>query len=484
MIDKYLEKVDNSVFYRSDFPDVDVIRVGDTYYAITTTMHFFPGAEILASKDLIHWKHETYVYETLDSTPSQRLEGGNVYGKGMWAASLRFHEGKFYVCFVANDTGKTYLYTSNDIKGPWARQNIEGFYHDASLLFDDDGRVYIIYGNRNVYITELNESLTAPKEGGLNKLLVSDKDNKMLGYEGASALKIDGTYYFFFIHSLSDRWRRVEACFYTDDLNGELTGGDICDQDLGYKGSGVAQGTIVDTPDGKWYAILFQDRGASGRTPVILPMHFEGKQPVIDDAMSLDIECESEKEAGFIDEFKCDTLNAEWQWNHEPTMSLVELGERAGGLKIKTGELENTLTEVKNVLTHRLIFPYTKAEVTLDASKLNEGDFAGLSAFLADFGAVAVTKEDGAFKAKLLGMDSTDDIIIENPSDVRLSAEFFFGGNEEYALFYVNGMRLGGKKPISFKLDHFCGTRAALFVYSTKKAGGYATFKDFSLTWD
>ena len=176
---------------RLDYPDPDVIRVGDTYYMVSTTMHFMPGCEILQSFDLMHWEHVTYVYETLDHTDSQQLRNGqNIYGQGMWAASLRYHEDRFYVCFVANDTHKTYLYTSEKVSGPWKKQLIEGFYHDCSLLFDEDGRNYIVYGNDEIWITELNEDLTAPKKDGLHRLLVSDHKNPELGYEGSHIQKI------------------------------------------------------------------------------------------------------------------------------------------------------------------------------------------------------------------------------------------------------------------------------------------------------
>ena len=140
---------------RLDYPDPDVIRVDDTYYMVSTTMHFMPGCEILRSYDLRNWEHVTYVYDRLDSTPGQRLEGEeNIYGKGMWAASLRCHKGTYYICFVANDTHRTYLYTADCIEGPWKKRYVEGFYHDCSLLFDDDDRVYIAYGNKDIYITD------------------------------------------------------------------------------------------------------------------------------------------------------------------------------------------------------------------------------------------------------------------------------------------------------------------------------------------
>ena len=147
---------------RLDYPDPDVIRVNEIYYMVTTTMHFMPGCEILRSYDLVHWEHVTFVYDTLDSTAGQTLTGDqNIYGKGMWAASLRFYRGTYYICFVANDTGKTYLYTSERIEGPWKKGHIEGFYHDASLLFDEEN-VYIAYGNKDIYITQLKPDLSGP----------------------------------------------------------------------------------------------------------------------------------------------------------------------------------------------------------------------------------------------------------------------------------------------------------------------------------
>ena len=101
-----------------DHPDPDVIRVDDTYYMITTTMHFFPGGEILRSYDLINWEICTYIYDTLEHTPGELLEGEqNIYGHGMWAASLRYHNGKFYAVFIAHEWDRTFLFTADRIEG-------------------------------------------------------------------------------------------------------------------------------------------------------------------------------------------------------------------------------------------------------------------------------------------------------------------------------------------------------------------------------
>ena len=155
-----------------DYPDPDVIRVDDTYYMVSTTMHFMPGCVILRSYNLADWEIYSYVYETLELTDQECLKNGkNAYGQGMWAATLRYEKGMFYLIFVANDTGKTYLFRAPDLKGAWQKNEIEGFYHDCSLLFDE-GRAFLAYGNRQIYVMELNEEMTAPKEGGLHKLLV------------------------------------------------------------------------------------------------------------------------------------------------------------------------------------------------------------------------------------------------------------------------------------------------------------------------
>lgn len=272
----------NNPIIWADYPDPDVIRVDDTYYMVSTTMHFMPGCVILRSYDLIHWETVTYVYDALDDTPDQKLEGEKqIYGKGMWAASLRYHKGQFYVCFVANDTHQTYLFTATDITGPWIRKPMEGFYHDCSLLFDDDERVYVIYGNREIYLTELKDDLSGPKPNGRHRVIVRDTKPHYLGYEGSHFYKINGKYYAFFIHFLkSGHNRRTQACFVADSLDGEFMGGEIFDDDLGYLNSGIAQGGIVDTPDGQWYAMLFQDHGAVGRVPVLIPIHWENNWPV------------------------------------------------------------------------------------------------------------------------------------------------------------------------------------------------------------
>lgn len=83
----------------ADVPDPDVIRVDDTFYMVSTTMHLMPGAPIMRSKDLVNWETVSYVFDRLTDTPKYDMKEGTVYGRGQWATSLRYHKGKFYAYF-------------------------------------------------------------------------------------------------------------------------------------------------------------------------------------------------------------------------------------------------------------------------------------------------------------------------------------------------------------------------------------------------
>ena len=510
----------------ADFPDPDVIYADGAFYMISTTMHFMPGGEILRSYDLINWEHCSYVFDRLDSTDAQRLEGGKyIYGKGMWAATLRYHEGMFYVVFVCNDTHKTYLYRSEDITGPWAKSEIEGFYHDCSLLFDE-GRVFLVYGNTDIYLTELDGDLKGPKEGGLHRLLVSDKGNPNLGYEGSHLYKIFGRYYLFMIHSRRDKWKRVEACFSADSLEGEFTGGDVFDDDRNFRGSGVAQGGIVEGPEGVWHSIMFQDSGAVGRLPILVPVSWEknseGKPyPVfgIDGKTPLEISTKdlkqgyeyapltgsddfdydpAEKSEEDKEHFGCFGFKSFWQFNHEPDLDLV--GTDAGKLWIKTGKVSENIFHGSNTLTQRMIFPTDSAEVTIDGSMMNDGDHAGLSAFQGDYLMVGLCREDGKLYAEISAYtNDTGDIwkLGEGPAKtihkiplstdtlrVRIKAVFNDETGDRDAA--IAGIYEGEKyiefpeeHNLRFRLDHFTGCRFGLYMFSKKVSGGMAFFSKY-----
>ncbi len=501
----------------TDYPDPDVIRVEDTYYMVSTTMHFMPGAVILRSYNLRDWEIASYVFDSFKESDEAKLTGTqNSYGCGMWAASLRYHRGRFYVCFGARKTGKTYIFSAGDIEGPWECICLDHYYHDASLFFDDDGRAYLIYGNTDIRILELNRDLTGAMPGGLKRLLVTDTDQVILGYEGSHFYKINGAYYLFMIHwPATGTKRRTQVCFRSGSLTGEFTGRTVLDDDMGYHNCGVAQGGIVETGDGQWFGILFQDHGAVGRVPVLVPVHWKDGMPVFGDDGRIPAKvCAPDNRPGYryeplytSDDFVYGKnaaggydLKKQWQWNHEPLPGLWTVRE-GGGLQITTDRICVNVTEAVNSLTQRLMLPRSAVEVTVDASGLKDGDLAGLCALQGCYAYLALTRDAGRYYLVLVRRDKTDRERQQGRSDhesgtvaeriawegpvASLGMEADFEDGRDCVQFRYRKPeekewnRIGEPHRLFFGLDHFTGCRCALSVYSTVRAGGYAVFRRF-----
>ena len=167
---------------------------------VSTTMFFSPGAPIMKSDDLVSWELCNYVYDTMANGDVQNLTNGrHDYAHGQWAASLRYKDGWFYVFFGSYGTGKSYIYKTRDIEnGTWDRVELNGMYHDASILFDDDGRNYLVYGGGGeIKIKEFNSEMTGFKQGGVDKTLFKTGLTGLAG-EGSHIQKI-GDYYYVFI---------------------------------------------------------------------------------------------------------------------------------------------------------------------------------------------------------------------------------------------------------------------------------------------
>lgn len=509
---KEVYKTGSANIILSDFPDPDIIRVNDTFYMVSTTMHFMPGCVILRSYNLLDWEFCSYVYDNIDLSEGQTLnDNRGVYGRGMWAASLRYHNNTFYVSFVCNDTHKTYLYTSNSITGPWKKQIIPGFYHDMSVLFDDDGKVYIASGNTDIHLTQMKPDFSGPEENGTNKIIVQDnKDDVILGYEGSHFYKINGKYYLFFIH-IPKNQPRTQACFVSDKIDGPYKGCDVLNTDFGNWNSGVAQGGIVQNTDGKWYAILFQDHGALGRIPILLPIDFSSDFPVfsmpeksdnsfIPKTVSvLDNKPEYNYEPLFSSGFTSDDdkLKNCWQWNHSPNPDFYSLKNNT--LTITTNKLVTNITQASNTLTQRTFTHHCSGSVLVDASKINNGDFTGLCALEGEYAFIGITKENEDFylvSAKhtithspyQMNFPDTEkpEIISKlklKDSKIQLQLTFDFSRPKDQVQlqYYKDGILKNFDEPIPLRytLDQFVGVRFACFIYSTQTTGGHSTFSDF-----
>ncbi len=483
----------------ADVPDMSMIRVGKNYYMSSTTMHMNPGVPIMKSEDLVNWKLVNYAYETLGDADDLNLNNGkSMYSRGSWASCIRYHKDTYYVSTFSGNTGKTYIYKTKDIEnGPWETISFAPSIHDHTIFFDNDGKIYIIWGVKKLRIAELKGDLSGLKEG-TEKVLIENANipsgaNSGLG-EGSQLFKVNGKYYLFIITWPRGGMRTV-VIHRADNIHGPWEG-KLALQDLG-----VAQGGLIDTPEGNWYAYLFRDFGAVGRIPYLVPVKWENGWPVlgIDGKVPDSIE-ELPASKGLIpgivasDEFKRKKnepdLPLVWQWNHNPDHRFWSVKERKGYLRLKTGRIDKNFLDARNTLTQRTIGPKCSGSTLIDISNMKEGDFAGLALLQKKYGLVGVKLENGK---KQIVMETVNDdvpVVIEsipiNKDKLYLKADCNFEDRTDLADFYYSldgkeWTKIGSQLKMEYTLPHFMGYRFALFNYATKEPGGFVDFDWFRI---
>ncbi|ASV29575.1 glycoside hydrolase family 43 protein [Maribacter cobaltidurans] len=483
----------------ADVPDASIVRVGDTYYMSSTTMHLSPGVPIMKSKDLVNWELVNYAYDRLGEVDDLKLENGkNAYGRGSWASCIRYHNGTFYVFTFAATTGKTYVFSTEDIEnGPWDTISFEPSYHDLTVHFDDDGKIYMIWGAGKLMIAELESDLSGVKKGTERVLIENASapagDNIMLGAEGSQLFKINGKYYLFNITWPRGGMRTV-LIHRADDINGPWQGR------LALQDKGVAQGGLIDTPEGKWFSYLFRDYGSVGRIPYIVPVKWKDGWPILGVEGKVPDSLNLSPSKGLIpnivasDEFKCKQnehkLPLVWQWNHNPVDSLWSLSDRKGFLRLTTGRTDETLVDTRNTLTQRTIGPVCTGITSIDVSNMKEGDNAGMVLLQKNYGWVGVTQENGKNKiVMVLGNDEGEKTVEElplNQKTIYIKANCDFTNKKDVAWFYYsldnkNWKRIGSELKMSYTLPHFMGYRFGLFNYATSETGGFVDFDYFRI---
>lgn len=484
----------------ADVPDPSIIRVGNNYYMSSTTMHMNPGVPIMKSTNLINWEIVNYVYPTLGSGNAENLNGGqNEYGKGSWASSLRYKNGTYYLLFMSYTSNNTFVFQTTNIEsGTWTRYALGAAYHDGSLLFDDDGRVYLVYGAGDIRVVELNADARSVKSGGLNKVLIANAGSIAgsggLAAEGAHIHKVNGRYYIFLI-SWPTGSVRTQLVYRSDSIGGTYTGRVL----LRNSGTGVAQGGIVDTPSGQWYSLLFRDSGAVGRIPYLISTTWSTDGwPVLDSVTNTGIAATVGSKIVACDGFDSGTAPGKmWQWNHNPESANWSYNSaRAGFFRLTNGSVRANIHAAKNTLSQRTFGPESSAIVAMETGGMKDGDYAGLSAFQYYYGYVGV-KMVGTSKSIVMVRGSTNSTSqTSSPVEVasvplsqsrvyfKVYTDFRNQTDKAYFYYSLDGntwTTIGSTLQMAYTLPHFMGYRFALFNYGTKSTGGYADFDYFKL---
>jgi beta-xylosidase len=356
----------------------------------------------------------------------------------------------------------------------------------------------MVHGGGRIKLTELKPDLSGIKRGGVNKVIVHNvnalfgADQGGLKGEGSQLIKINGRYYLFNIASPGSRWARTVIVHRADKIDGPYEGRIALDD------RGIAQGGLIDTPEGKWYAYLFKDNDSVGRIPYLVPVTWKDGWPVLGEngkaPMTLDIPAGGQGVSGVSgivasDEFDRRSgdpaLPLAWQWNHNPDNKFWSVTQRPGFLRLTTGRVDADLLSARNTLTQRTFGPRSSATTSIDVSGMKDGDYAGIAAFQRRYGFMGVKMSGGTISLVMVSADSDKpEEIASVPlsgKTVHLKVECEFSPAPEVARFSfsLDGSSwtpIGRPSRLTYTFPHFMGYRFALFYYSTKTAGGRVDF--------
>jgi xylan 1,4-beta-xylosidase len=502
----------NPLFY-GEFEDPDVIRVGDDYYLAGTTMHMNPAVEILHSKDLVNWDLAGYCMDRLDLGPAYRLEGGNIYGRGIWAPCIRYHKGMFYIFSNINGAGLQ-VFRSSSIKGPWERNQLPG-HHDLSVLFDDDlDKVFIISGGGAPYpIEEIAPDL---------KSMVTDAPKRSLPQrmgEGHHLYKIKGKYVDIscipggavdqmvaVADSIDGPWK-VERMVQGESM-GVVAGAQARAQ-ASDRGVWIHQGGMCDTPAGEWWCTIMSDHGSAGRMVNLVPITWDNGFPIIGLPGNLRRAPNTwlKPNTGFTQDpkptyvwdenFDSGKLNPHWQWNHVPDDTKWSLTEKPGVLRLHSLPAAN-FYNARNSVCQRPPGPESIMTVELDTAGMVAGDTAGLGLVSTPYAWIGVAKSAEGTSLQMFrasggggrrggGAAPTNTPAMgpaNPPAHLWLRVHCNFDTDQAIFSWSTDGKQftpLGDPFTTTFQLTTFQGVRPALFHYNTSgQPGGYADFDNYT----
>lgn len=508
----------NPLFYE-EFSDPDMIRVGDDYYLTGTTMHAMPGLPVLHSKDMVNWQLVGYALDKLDLGPAYRLENGqNVYGQGIWAPCFRYHNGVFYIFSNVNHE-TTQVFRATDPKGPWTHTSMKQSFHDLSVLFDDDGKAYIVWGYRDLHIAQLNDDLTDIVPGTEHKPFSPDS---LIG-EGSHFYKINGKY--IITSAWYDKRMRMAAARADTPFGPyEVLPAITIDEDLGLAESyripykqpaqkippfqitppkpdetghmSSHQGGIIQTQTGEWWGWSMAEHNSLGRITLLSPVTWKDGWPYFGLPGNLtrtprvwlkpNTGTSEAPRAPFErnDDFSGPLKNV-WQWNHVPVDGAWSLAERPGYLRLHTLAAAN-FWEAKNSLTQRAIGTVSTVTTVLETGGLKPGDVAGLALLNLPYAWIGV--ERGESGSALVQFDQQSGKSARVPlttGRVWLRAESNYLADKSRFSYSLDGkkfVRFGIELVQPYQLTTFQGVRNTLFAYNVKGApGGSADFDIFTV---
>lgn len=402
----------------ADYSDPDVCAVGEDYFLTASSFNCTPGLPILHSKDLVNWKIVNYALKKVE--PVEYYNEPR-HGKGVWAPSIRFHEGMYYIYWGDPDFG-IFMVKTRDPYGEWDAPVLvkagKGMI-DPCPLWDDDGRVYLAHAwagsrakfNSVLTVCELNKEGTKVISDPV--LVFDGNDGVNHTIEGAKFYKRNGFYYLFApAGGVVSGWQLVMR---SKNVYGPYEPRIVMAQgktDI----NGPHQGGWVDTPAGESWFLHFQDKGAYGRVLHLNPMKWVNDWPVIGvdrdgdgcgDPVSRYRKPKTDKTYPIetpveSDEFDTRKLGLQWEW-HANYQDVFGFTTNMGYARIYGHELFShfkNFWEVPNLLMQKFPAEEFTATAKLKVSAKDDGQLSGLIVMGWDYSWIGVEKQGEKFLLK------------------------------------------------------------------------------------
>jgi len=479
-----------------DYSDIDAIRVGSDFYAISSTFQFSPGVVVLHSKDLVNWEILSHVTDDLTRiSPEMNWNTMNRYGTGIWAGSIRYYKNKYWVYFGTPKDG-FFMSSASSPAGPWEPLHclwkVSGW-DDCCTLLDDDGQLYFVASNFEVdpkNNKKYNIHLFKMTPDGKTIRMETDTIiHQSSGSEANKLYKINDMYYHYYSEVkgegrvvMMNRSRNIYGPYETKQLNHTNKPVD----------KSPNQGGLIQLESGEW--VFFTHHGAGdwdGRVASLLPINWVDGWPILGDVGSDNIgnmvwsakkpiPSDSKWKIQTNDDFSAKTLPVQWEWNYQPRKEKWSLAERPGFLRlhafkpIDTTNPKRYIFGAGNTLTQRSMRTNSNVVVIkMELAGMSDGQLAGLTHFAKTYSLFGVKQTNGVRKLFYdnNGKDTTG--ISISGKTIWLKSTWGYEGIGSYA-YSLNGKNFksfGGTYPFSW--GFYRGDRIGIFNFNVKEEKGF-----------
>ena len=487
----------------ADYSDPDVVRVGNDFYMTASSFTSFPGLPILHSRDLVNWRLIAHALPTFPDSAFDVPQHGN----GVWAPSIRYHDGRYHIYWGDPDRG-IYVVRARDPHGPWDApilvKQARGWI-DPAPLWDSDGNVYLVHAFANSRAGIKSVLHVAPLSAdGLRVIgddrLVFDGRAHHPTIEGPKFYKRDGYYYIFApAGGVPTGWQTV--------LRSRSVYGPYEDRIVLEQGrtevNGPHQGAWIETSPGEDWFVHFQDRGAYGRIVHLEPMAWRDGWPVIgrdDEGDGRGNPVRTHRKPAVAggdaetavpqttDTFDGRELGLQWQWQANPRAEWWSLSARPGWLRLSAEPMPadiSNLWPVPSLLLQKFPAPAFTSTTRMSFDSLRSGERAGLIVMGLDYAYLAVRRTSAGAELAQMRVRDADRGGTEQGVSVPLTGSSVFlrvsvsaGGTCRFA-WSADGMRfteLG--EPFTAREGKWIGAKVGLFAVARRDEtrGGYADF--------